>query len=255
MLNENEELQSKIDNYKEMIESLTTTSSLVQENMQKEKDQLHQKLDDQMAETKRFIQNTSELNDKFVKLEIEYNNLTQMSQSDEKSLKTLKETYEQCRLTLEEKSNELKSLRLEVESLNRKLSECNGVHKLEMAEVRAQDAAVRIELELKVEELGEKLGLSEKHAVNLEKDLQATLKELSEMKSELIGYQEDYENQKSEWQAEETEKFIEINSKAAKFELMYKDEVERVSTMQEQFKEKYREMTKSIELLNDVSLF
>ena len=125
---------------------------------------------------------------------------------------------------------------------------------LEFANLRTEYEAVQGELTVKLKEAERRLLASEGQVSDLERDLKATLKELSELKTELISAQEDFECQKNDREARGAEEVMALSAKASKFELMYKDEVEQRRLLIEKAEKKLKEMNEKIVLLNEVCI-
>lgn len=253
---ENEKFKDDIANYKNMIDSLTTTNNMFTENLDKENQELKQKLDEQMKQSQQFIQDnfekTKAQTERLAKLEsqhnnlsIEYKNLSSMSSNDSKNYLELKQKYDAM-------VTQLNSLQTEKATLSKKVGESNGLYKLEVANLRTEYASVQSELTLKLKETEERLAASEEQAGQFEKDLKSTLKELSELKSELTSTQEDYEFQKNDWEARGSQQLCALSSKASKFELMYKDEVEQGQALKNKLESRLTEMNEKMGLLTEV---
>jgi hypothetical protein len=170
-----------------------------------------------------------------------------MSNNDSKNYLELKQKYEEV-------SSRLHSLHSEKEVLSKKVGESNGLYKLEFANLRTEYEAVQGELTVKLKEAERRLLASEGQVSDLERDLKATLKELSELKTELISAQEDFECQKNDREARGAEEVMALSAKASKFELMYKDEVEQRRLLIEKAEKKLKEMNEKIVLLNEVCI-
>ncbi len=222
-----------------MIESLTTTSGLFQEKLHQENEQLKRQLDDQASESQKFIQDNLEAHrsqvEKLNKLEIEYKNLLNMSKSDQKSYTELKESHEL-------KLAELSKLRVENESLSKKFSECASLHKLEMHEIRAEMDNVSSGMTSKLREVEKKAEISGRRCAELEAELKDSLAELSSLRSELGDLQDNFVSQKGEWKIKAAEEIANVSAKAAKFEIMYNDEVSKVVSMKEHLEKKIKEV-------------
>ncbi len=229
-----------------MIESLTTTSGIFQEKLQQKNEQLEKQLEEQANESKKFIQDNLEAQrvqgDKLAKLEIEYRNLVHMSKSDQKSYIELKEAHEKRSGQYEEKAAELARLKLETDSLGKKLSECASLHKLEMHELRVELENVNSELTMRLRDEEEKAGRSGRRCGELEAELRAAVDEVSSLRGELSEMQDDLVSQRSEWSIKGAEEVASMSAKAAKFELMYNDEVAKVKSVSEQLERKIKEV-------------
>jgi len=222
-----------------MIESLTTTSGIFQEKLQHKNEQLEKQLEEQANESRKFIQDNLETQrvqaDKLAKLEIEYRNLVNMSNSDQKSYTELKEAHEK-------KAAELARLKLEADSLGKKLAESASLHKLEMHEVRAELENVNSELAMRVREEEEKAGRSGRRCGELEAELRAAVEEVSSLRGELSEMQDDVVSERSEWRIKGAEEVAGVSARAAKFEMMYNDEVAKVKSVSEQMERKIKEV-------------